>query len=505
MDNYSLYKPLKNHLGKLSINESFYVIWAYSNHLQFENFFPGDIETIPEFINAKSLLEKKIYQWELELLLREIILNSQDTERGLKTLKKWNYFVGAINKIKEIEDKLSHVDKNNVLKEFFRLAHRQFPWQSNINLMYFYRYYRIFNEPDIDKILYEKVGVHYENLFLMGASLLGYFKEKCIIREPFSTNMKGITNDEIKKLFNIISIDLNDFKKIIQKEHSIDEKFAYNTYMLKLYPIIKSKLKGDDFYFCPLTTLLYWRFTSGIYYEICREKDFDKPFGYAFQKYVGEVLNKANKKMTIYPEEEYGPKKNKKKTVDWIFDEKDAALFIECKTKRLIVPAKIELNDTELLDKELEKISDAIVQVYKTIKDYIDKQYPSFSHDKKRKIYPIILTLEEWYSFAGPICQEINKKVIEKLKQNGLPLEWLEEMPYSLCGIHEFEEIVQIMQVVGIKKFMESKFSTPEYASWDFDPFVNNFYKKERKNAVFLFQKEFNDILSSRGCPIINY
>ncbi|MBI2458968.1 MAG: hypothetical protein HYV53_00250 [Parcubacteria group bacterium] len=505
MDNYSLYKPLKNHLRKLSINESFCVIWAYSNHLQFGNSFPNDIETIPEFINAKTLPEKRIYQWELELLLREIILNSQDTEKGLETLKKWNYFIGAINKIKEIENKLCHVDKNNVLKELFRLAHRQFPWQLNINLMYFYRYYRIFNELDIDKILYKKVGLHYENLFLMGASLLGHYKNNFIIKEPFSTNIKGITNDEIKKLFNIISIDLDDFKKIIQSEHSVDEKFAYNTYMLRLYPIIKNKLKGDNVYFCPLTTLLYWRFTSGIYYEICREKDFDKPFGFTFQKYVGEVLNKANKKMTIYPEEEYGPKKNKKNTVDWILDEKDAALFIECKTKRLIVPAKIELNDTLLLDKELEKISDAIVQVYKTIKDHIDKQYPSFPYDKKREIYPVILTLEEWYSFADPIYQEIKNKVIEKLRQNGLPKEWLEEMPYSLCGIREFEEIVQIMQAVGIKKFMKSKLATPEYTNWDFDPFVNTLYKKERKNAVFLFRKEFNNILSSRGFPIINY
>ncbi|MFA6106261.1 MAG: hypothetical protein WC745_01165 [Patescibacteria group bacterium] len=505
MDNYSLYKPLKNHLGKLSINESFYVIWAYSNHLQFGNSFPSDIETIPEFINAKSLPEKKIYQWELELLLREIIINSQDIERGLKTLRKWNYFIGAINKIKDIENKLISVNKNNVLKEFFRLAHRQFPWQLNINLMYFYRYYRIFNETDIDKILYNKVGIHYENLFLMGTSLLGHFQKNFIIKEPFSTNIKGIANNEVKKLFDMISVELDDFKKIIQKEHTVDEKFAYNTYILRLYPIIKNKFKGDNTYFCPLTTLLYWRFTSGIYYEICREKDFDNPFGYAFKKYVGDVLNKANKKMTIYPEEYYGSKKNKKNTVDWILDEKDAALFIECKTKRLIVPAKIELNNTEFLDKELEKISDAIAQVYKTIKDHIDKQYPSFSYDEKRKIYPIILTLEEWYSFPDPISQEINKKVKEKFNQNGLPLKWLEEMPYSICGIHEFEEIVQIIQTVGIKKFMESKFSTPEYASWDLGPFVNSFYKEERKSAIFLFQKEFDDMLSARGCPVINH
>jgi hypothetical protein len=42
-----------------------------------------------------------------------------------------------------------------------------------------------------------------------------------------------------------------------------------------------------------------------------------------------------------------------------------------------------------------------VVQVYKTIVDYQGGQYPHFAYEAERKIYPVIVTLENWRMF-GP-------------------------------------------------------------------------------------------------------
>ena len=41
---------------------------------------------------------------------------------------------------------------------------------------------------------------------------------------------------------------------------------------------------------CPMMTLLYWRFTGGLYYELIGVPEYANEFGEGFQKYVGEVV-----------------------------------------------------------------------------------------------------------------------------------------------------------------------------------------------------------------------
>ncbi|MEI6711909.1 MAG: hypothetical protein WCK88_07200 [bacterium] len=57
-----LYKTLKNNLGRVGLEESWYVIWAFTRHFLFPNGtlkdFPNDIETPPEIMDHKNWQEK---------------------------------------------------------------------------------------------------------------------------------------------------------------------------------------------------------------------------------------------------------------------------------------------------------------------------------------------------------------------------------------------------------------------------------------------------------------
>jgi len=64
--------------------------------------------------------------------------------------------------------------------------------------------------------------------------------------------------------------------------------------------------------------------------------------------------------------------------------------------------------------------------------------------------------------------------------------------------MHELEEIVQIIQKVGIKEFMDKKLFDKKRKTWSFDSFIRSIYPKECKSIKFLFAKEFNELLNSR-------
>ena len=99
---YRLYKPLRNYLRPVSVENAFYVIWAYINNFQFDQEIPSDIEVGSNIVEKLNPIERGIYEWELSLLARECIANNQGNLLSSKeNFNKWSYFSGAINKIKD--------------------------------------------------------------------------------------------------------------------------------------------------------------------------------------------------------------------------------------------------------------------------------------------------------------------------------------------------------------------------------------------------------------------
>ncbi len=93
---FEVYKPLRNHISKTGLFDSLSIFWAYIQWLQFSVTLPSDIEILNEVRIARPQIF--ITEWNLEILIREAILNSDDSNYGLESLKKWNYFAGARNK-----------------------------------------------------------------------------------------------------------------------------------------------------------------------------------------------------------------------------------------------------------------------------------------------------------------------------------------------------------------------------------------------------------------------
>src|SRR5262245_53836450 len=97
---YELYQPLRTFLRSVSLLESLKAIWAYFQNLQFNQPFPPDVQ-VDQNTYQRPRPERGIYEWELELLVKELILNAP--ERGQTDLRVWNSLAQAVNLLKELE------------------------------------------------------------------------------------------------------------------------------------------------------------------------------------------------------------------------------------------------------------------------------------------------------------------------------------------------------------------------------------------------------------------
>ncbi len=496
---FQAYKPLRNNLKKLCLDDSFFVIWNFVQYLQVEKEIDKTIEVIPTLLHLKDTRSWGPNEWELELLTKEIIINSQDTYPSSKSLKKWSYFSNTLNKLRDVCNEIAKtfIDKNNVTNELNRIAFRQFPWQSRPSKKFLVRYYKIFNVPTLNNLVKKIIGLTVNELYFIGMAFGGAYLKKPEISildlDRFYINKIGL--NRISKFLEFTSKDISFLKDNMIAEQEMNDKLEYSYNYLRAYPIVRMLYRKEESLVCPLPTLLFWRITSGLYYEICKEKDFGVNFGNSFQKYVGEAIEKANNKTIDYmKEEEYHVHKNRKDTVDWIVYDRDSALFIECKTKRMILPTKLELSENSIIQKELDKMAEIIFQIYKSIDDYRNNLYPSFKYEKNRQVYPIILTLENWFLIGNKRLDIVNKMVVEKLSNKNLPLDYLYKIPYSICSMEEFEILIQILQITGIKEFMSKKVFDKEKNTWPFDTFIIDEFPNESRKLKFLFSEEADEI-----------
>jgi hypothetical protein len=194
-----------------------------------------------------------------------------------------------------------------------------------------------------------------------------------------------------------------------------------------------------------------------VYYDVLSAPGFDAAFGESYQSYVGDVLKVVNTQhtLTILPEAEYAVGKDRKRGVDWIVSDQTAELFIECKTKRLRQDAKVALSDLAPLQAELTKLADFAVQIYKTVADAIEGRYEHWKQTA-RPIYPIIVTLEEWYIFGHKLDAEIDSRLRSAFRANALDETLLVRYPLTICSVSDLERLMGLVAIKDAKTVMDA-------------------------------------------------
>jgi hypothetical protein len=187
---------------------------------------------------------------------------------------------------------------------------------------------------------------------------------------------------------------------------------------------------------------------------------------------------------------------NEKRSVDWILTDGDAALFIECKVKRLTWEAKENLNDLAALEGDLDNMATAIVQTYKTIRDYLHGHYPHFPFRQGTNIFACIVTLENWHMHGPVMYGKISELVGQKLTKEGLPPSYVSDMPYSIWPVASLENGLQIVNAIPITEMLNAKLKINKFKDWEWDAFFGEKFKDHKIRALFAedFQNLFSEL-----------
>jgi len=124
---------------------------------------------------------------------------------------------------------------------------------------------------------------------------------------------------------------------------------------------------------------------------------------------------------------------------------------------RLTWASKAGMSDLTALAQDIRKLAGAVLQVYKAIRDYRAGYYPHLPYVEARRVYPIILTLEDWYCCGLYLPTLLDEAVRNLMQAANLPLEWLQAMPYAVISIDEFETAAGVTSAAGIYAFWSGK------------------------------------------------
>ncbi|MGJ0511175.1 hypothetical protein [Methylocystis sp.] len=497
------YQTVRATARQLGHRDSLYVIWAYCQYLQVNDFnIPNDIQVADLLLNAHPP-QTILAEWTLELMAREVIRHADEQSRRGRTLRQWNTLATIANALRDLEGEIyvQLVGGGRIHLELMRIAHRQFVWQQHrFNWKPIIRYYKLFNRPDILAYTQQATGLSLEHIYLIGLCYLGSFLEHPRVARRPDIQIPGLTQEHFDRFLAFTSLSRRQLADRLRAEHALDERFAYCYSSLREFPLVQISHQGRDEIACPIPTLLFWRITTGLYYTLKDMRGFPSAFGASFARYVGEVIHQriTNPQMALLSEEEYRVGRRRKDTVDWIIQQGDeAALFVECKTKRLTWASKAGLADLSALEQDIRKLAGAVVQVYKTIADYRAGRYPNLAFVETRQIYPAIVTLEDWYFFGLEMPGRLDGAVRVSMETAGLPIAWLDEMPYVILSVHEFEKAAGVINAAGVHQVIAQKVQDPEFRRWGFAAYCNHHYPEVVQNLQELFRNEYEAMFAN--------
>lgn len=453
---YEAYKPLRNHLRKYNLTQSLADIWTLSDHLANRTQLPRIFDN-----GQPHWVKDLVYQWDLAILTREVVLNA--SPQGVLRLDNFNSLASVINRIRDVENAATAEyfrtrgdGAQNALASLYATVHRQFPWQRQRQMTTLMRYMKVFGAQAVETVLMQSSGLSIRDWYLMGMAILGHMLREPGINAQQNLQAFGITPARTQAFFEKLSMGIEPLRQKTQGVQLYDENWLYSWNPIAESPLIAADPKTPHLLHCPIPELVMKRFSQGLFYELMQGRGYENPYGHSFQAYIGEVIHETFRGVTyeLLSEASYRDGRNEKHGADWVLMDPSANVFIECKTKRVKQAGKMAF-DRDAVQAEFEVLAKAIVQLYKNIADAQQgiTQWVPNGHP----IYPLVVTLEDWYLFGSPVAAMLRELVQEKLQAQGMDMAVMDSMPYTVVSSGELETVGNVLAQVGIHPFLAGR------------------------------------------------
>jgi len=488
IDLYPAYKPFRNYMRRFALAPSLIQLWGYFLFAtESRDLHPALAVGRPAHLDLRA----RLYAWDLEILVREVILNAET--RGSDGLHQWNHLAEAINHIRRLEGEpyKDGESRSDIMVDLQRIPHRQFRWQSGSakRAAQIVRAWMIFGGDELDAKVQAQIGMSMAQLLRLGMVITGGLLNRPYLDLSTDYSPIGVPPSASRPLLERLTCDLPTLRNRTRECQQYNDAWLYASFPLEHTPLIRLDAANPDRLLCPVPRYLLNRVTSGIFYDIVNSDGFANAYGYAFQRYVGEVISATvpTPPFTVIEEHPYAEVKAKlKHGADWIISDATGHLFIECKTKRLSLGSK-NVTDPEAIERDLGAMAQAIIQNYKNILD-AKKGITAWQPDDL-PIYPVVVTLEDWHLFSTHFTGQLQGKVNEVLVEEGIDSTIVNDMPYTVTSVSELEAVLQVVATRGVSPVFAHK-TEADYWTWAWTGFLPTHFPDDYHNARSLLFPE---------------
>ncbi|XDF36476.1 hypothetical protein RBH89_05280 [Paracidovorax avenae] len=332
------------------------------------------------------------------------------------------------------------------------LIHQQMLW-SDDTFSRIARYGQIYRHEPLAEIIQSDLKIPLSAWLKIGLAVFSCLDASFSLSRSKFFELPGLDRKTVEQFFLMTATSIEELRLQTKSQQIYGRQWAYTFNPLRKSPI-NFFSSAPEKVFIPIPQLLVWRVTDGVYYDLVEAKGnvFAKAFGDACEIYVGKVLKTAlgGKEVEIHGERPYWRSNSEKAGVDWLISDHTGHLFLECKAKRMTLPAKMEGLGASM-DNDLRVLAGYVVQNYKNIQDAMQGFVPGFN-SSDLPVFSVVVTLEDWGLHTTQLKERLDALVEVALQNAALPICMKFDYPYKVLSFFQLERYAQDIAKVGIAK-----------------------------------------------------
>lgn len=485
------YQRVKVSLRKLSLEESLQHLWNFSRLISSRVSLPYAYE----FNDPKGLWSKLpdyVFPHEVELFARELILHAGRSSRsGTETLAKWETLATAFQAIKDFGNYSFDPDvEGGVRRTLHQLAHQQLPRFSKFSKARIGRYLALYRSTAIRALFESKLRIEVEKYFILAFGVIAGFNNRARLNTTTDFSVLGVDSASSDAFFSRLVGRLEDMRQKAIECQRLNSTWEYTFNPFHFKPLIALDPKCPERVYCPVPSILERRLLDGTYYDLERAKGFPNAFGGAVEEVFGRILRELRPRYEVYKPAPFFIGKARYDGTDWIVSRDHHLVFVECKAKRMSLPARVAETLAEV-DAELGILADAVVQNYANIhREMSRKQQEGLSGDH---FYNVVMTIEDWFLFSNLTFGMLHDQVVKRFSDRKLPVSLIGTVPYRVLSFEAAQHWVGALNVSTVEHVLGST-NEEKFTGWAYVSYLQTEFPDVEVEAVGGFEVDFDEV-----------
>jgi hypothetical protein len=370
------------------------------------------------------------------------------------------------------------------------MGHQQIGNFDAVNHAYIGRYWSLFKRAPMEPILHSAYGMTAAEYLLLVMGIFTLYTQRYEWNPSQALSPLEIPALPMDQTLAKFVATPAVIRREALRNARYDESWEYTFNPVTSKPLVQLSSKEPGLYACPRPQLLVRRMLAGSFFDLVNVPGYATAVGDASEELVGDLIRKASPNLGLHKPLHYLVGKNLRHGCDWIAFSTTSDIFIECKSARISLEAKVA-KDAEDVERGMKRLADAVAQNYSNINDVLLGR--SGYSWRNCKAYALVVTLEDWVLFSPTASSTLLKLVEEKVIANGLPLSILQAIPYTVLSVRDLPDLMAACEDEGIEAVMEEK-NSDKFRPYMISGFLSDTNRK-RRTARNLFTQETEFLL----------